>query len=102
MLINNEQLTSSFLLNSHRTTTLGSLRPSSTKFSTYRYKWRHLRMGASACHATYGRLCGNASTALDVPISVTNVSGFATVHCHTTVLNTGLARSSSPLGCARQ
>jgi hypothetical protein len=53
-------------------------------------------MGVSACHAMYSKLCGNVPTALDVPISVANASGFVIVHCHTTVSNTGLARSLEP------
>jgi hypothetical protein len=59
-------------------------------------------MEASACHVTHSRLCGNAPTVLDVPISAANASGFVIVHYHTTVLNAGLARSLSLLGCVRQ
>jgi len=58
-------------------------------------------MGVSARHATLGRRCGNAPTALAVTISAMSVSGFVIAQHLITESNVGRARSLNLLGFAR-
>jgi len=59
-------------------------------------------MGVYVCHVMFGRLCGDALTALDVPISVAPAPRLVTTSRHTTKLNAGLAVSLSPHGSVKQ